>query len=100
MPVLRASARPRERRFARREEGFLMDTLQLLRAGRDNIARGWTTGHLARVFATHDAPPTTPSSREACAWCALGAILRPLYLRGFSTGYNFRNEPDEKRDRA
>lgn len=48
-----------------------MTALDLLREGRERVARGWTQGAYARDAAGRSVYAWTP---EACAWCALGAM--------------------------
>lgn len=48
-----------------------MSALDMLREGRDRVARGWAQGAYARDRDGRSVYAWTP---EACAWCALGAL--------------------------
>ena len=48
-----------------------MSALDMLREGRERVARGWTQGTYARDRDGRKAYAWAP---EACAWCALGAM--------------------------
>jgi hypothetical protein len=54
-------------------------TLAVLTRARDLIVKGWTKNHLA---ANEAGAQVTFNSREACKFCAWGAVLRAEYDLG------------------